>query len=467
MKKILVFFVFISFYLNLFATNIKIKHPLPVFYTHENITGIIEIATIDVTNEVSDLSSDLSSNLAIDKRVKKFCDYLVANGYTIPTTIEKPFGVPIQSSMTEFYSYPSWDVKITDYSGARVIEVIDEKLQNLLIKHNPVVIAGFPLKFLFFIDNAYNHKFLHICMVDPVDYIGQFTEIDNYIKSQLQIEIDKFISLIKQSFKDAPNVYIKPIYAKKVKNPTIPSIIKIAEVYSDKDINTFINSFLKAGDILTKLDNGIQVRYFPGMYDPYKYLNSDYTEITGLLSFCRFILATKNIYMDQNGMPNYSKKLPTKSEPMEFMIKNSLSHVYARYFPDNFTEEKWIKFEYTLPNGEKLYQLKYFDPYIDPPLMTTGLWHLVTVPKSIFIFKVNGIIYIFAQNPVFLIEKYFKDVSDESLEFFAEKWNNFPTSMFYWPNLTKKEMGEFTLEKLRKLIERSLIRLKVNYNIWR
>ena len=392
MKKIILFLIlcFLPFSL-LNADNFKLKHPLPIFYTHENIRGIIEIATFDITDEVSENLNDLTSNIAIDKRVKTYCDYITSKGLEIPQTIQQPFGVPMMSSQIQYYSYPSWDVKITDYEGARTIEVIDKNVQENLISHNPAVIAGLPFRIIFFTDKSFKRTFLHLCMVNPIDYIGQFINIDSYTSQILMSEISKFIQYAKDSFANEPECYIKPVFSKKYPDPHMPSLVKIAQVYTDKDLEQFVKEFIHTGDILTTLGNGNVVRYiahkpddknFPYNYDP-SYLNDSQTEVTGFLSFCRFILPTKNIwlqYMPDNYTINYMSMMKLmqeeqmlmmkgnnyfnlpKSEAMEFLIKNSLTFPYARYYPDNFTEEKYIAFEYKLTNNKKIYQIKYFDP---------------------------------------------------------------------------------------------------------
>ena len=227
MRKIFFIFILCIFAVSLNADNFNLKHPLPVFYNHENITGIIEIATFDITDEVSGSLNDLTSNIAIDERVKKYCDYLKSQGMEIPQTIEQPFGVPMMTSQDKFYSYPSWNVKVTDYEGARTIEVIDKDVQNKLILHNPAVIAGLPFRILFFTEKSYNRTFLHLCMVNPVDYISQFVDIDSFIVNILNEEISKFINFVKHVFLQDSTCYIKPVWSKNLPNPNLKSLIII------------------------------------------------------------------------------------------------------------------------------------------------------------------------------------------------------------------------------------------------
>ncbi len=138
-------------------------------------------------------------------------------------------------------------------------------------------------------------------------------------------------------------------------------------------------------------------------------------------------------------------------------IKNSLVHIYARYFPDNQTDEKYIKFEYTTIDGGKIYQLSVFTPYITTALLTSGQWHKPFSYVNIYLYEFdNGSIGIYAKNPVYLIEKYYSDVSDETILNNANSWDNTPTTMFHFPRMSKQEMGEFMLNKIKTLINKTL-----------
>ncbi len=519
MKKILLAILLIFSSLNfLFSTNISIKKPVTFYYSNDKIQDLIDYAIIDVTDEIKNSDDPFIKQKLIDNIVKKVCDYLTSKGFIIPTTpplyIPSPdnasmlFGVPIMDFQKShlFYSYPSWYTKPTDYEGTRMIEVIDKDFEKKAISINEASVVGLPLKLLFLISPfsiGNIHKYyLHVAMVEPVNYLKNFFNPSQELIQLFNSEKNKILNDIRDAIIDVNDVRFENIYPKYSKSVNIPSIIKIAEI-SNVQIETFVNNFLKTPDILTKLpkdslnindlNNSIStfslqpstfdfvwVRYvshnpndpnFPYNYNP-SFLNSQQTIVTGILSFCRFILPTKNIWlmlMPDGHSINYLSMMmlmpqmtpsdfnPPKSAPMEFLIKNSLVHIYARYFPDNQTDEKYIKFEYTTNDGGKIYQLSVFDPYITTALLTSGQWHKPFSYVNIYLYEFdNGSIGIYAKNPVYLIDKYYSDVSDEVILNRAKYWNNDPTTMFHFPKMSKQEMGEFMLNKIRTLINRTL-----------
>ncbi len=497
MRKIISFlFVFFIFTINhVWATNIKIKKPIPLVYSNERVQDLIDFAIIDVTSEIKNSKNPFIKQLLIDKVVKKVGDYLTLKGYVIPTTpplyipspdnVSMEFGVPIVSfeKSHAFYSYPSWYTKPTDYEGTRMIEVIDKNFENKAISINEASVLVLPLKLLFLIEPFFlgskHMYYLHVAMVDPVKYIKNFfTPSDNLLKL-LENEKEKILNNIKSALSSEKKVYfanINSFYRKKVKDP---SVIEIAEVKC-KNIEEFVDKFLKTPDILTTLPDGRKVRYvshnpadpnFPYSYDP-SFLNPEQTEVTGILSFCRFILPTKNIWlmlMPDGHTINYVSMLKLmrmmklkdfnspKSKPMEFLVKNSIVHIYARYFPDNQTVERFITFKYKTKNGRKIYRLAVFDPYITTSLLTLGQWHKPFSYIDVYIYQfTDGRVGIFAKNPVYLIEKYYSDVGDQIIQFVADKWDSDPTTMFHFPRMTKREMAEFMKNKLTNLILKTL-----------
>ncbi len=519
MKKILLCILLIFSSLNfLFSTNISIKKPVTFYYSNDKIQDLIDYAIIDVTDEIKNSDDPFIKQKLIDNIVKKVCDYLTSKGFIIPTTpplyIPSPdnasmlFGVPIMDFQKShlFYSYPSWYTKPTDYEGTRMIEVIDNQFEQNAISINEASVVGLPLKLLFLISPfsiGNIHKYyLHVAMVEPVNYLKNFFNPPEELLQLFESEKDKILNNIYEALSNESRISFENIYPKYSKSVNIPSIIKIAEI-SNVQIETFVNNFLKTPDILTKLpkdslnindlNNSIStfslqpstfdfvwVRYvshnpndpnFPYNYNP-SFLNPEQTIVTGILSFCRFILPTKNIWlmlMPDGHSINYLSMMmlmpqmtpsdfnPPKSAPMEFLIKNSLVHIYARYFPDNQTDEKYIKFEYTTNDGRKIYQLSVFDPYITTALLTSGQWHKPFSYVNIYLYEFdNGSIGIYAKNPVYLIEKYYSDVSDEAILNNANSWDNTPTTMFHFPKMSKQEMGEFMLNKIKTLINKTL-----------
>ncbi len=479
-----------------------IKQNPSIFYSDKKAGGFIDFASIDITNEQIKKSSIniISNQLEIDKRVKEVCDYLISKGYEIPTTpdlkVNMPdgklftMGVPIISMSYGFYSYPSWFTKTTDYQGTRVIEVFDNLFIKKVIQLDENSVYALPFKIIFFIYPFENRKYLHIGLLDPIEYLKDFDpEASQELISAFETEKNKILTEIKNSLLNEKNIsFINEKNFPKYNYPDVSSLIKLATV-KGIGITNFVEKFLKTGDIITTLDNGTKVRYiahnpndpnFPYNYSP-MYLNDSQTEITGILSFCRFILPTKNIwlsFMPDNKTINYASMLmlmpkmkvtdfnPPKSDQMEFLIKNSITHIYARYYPDNLTNEKYITFSYTTPDGRKIYQLSLFDPYIAPAILTTGQWHKPFLLLNIYIKeKKDGSIEIITKNPEYLITKYFSDVNDSSLIEFEKKWNDDPNTMFYWPAETKEEFGEISLNKIKKLIKKTLEILKNKYNI--
>jgi len=488
-----VIFIFNAF--QIYATNIKIKKPIPLLYSNGKIQDIIDYAIIDVTNEIKRSKNPFIKQLLIDRIVKKVGDYLTSKGYVIPTTpplyipspdsVSMKFGVPVVDfrKSHSFYSYPSWYTKPTDYEGTRMIEIIDKHFENMAIFINEASVLALPLKLLFLIEpfnlGSKHMYYLHVALVDPIMYLKNFFKPSYKLINLFENEKEKILADIKSALSSEKNVYfanLNSFYQKKV---NAPSLIEIAEV-KYKNIDEFVDKFLKIPDILTTLPDGRKVRYvshdltdpnFPYSYDP-SFLNSNQTEITGILSFCRFILPTKNIWlmlMPDGHTINYVSMLmlmkkmnpedfnPPKSPPMEFLIKNSMVHIYARYFPDNQTVERFITFKYRTKDGRKIYRLAVFDPYITTSLLTLGQWHKPFSYIDIYIYQFpNGKIGIFAKNPVFLIEKYYSDVGDQVIPFVADKWDSDPTTMFHFPRMTKIEIAEFMKNKLKKLIMKTL-----------
>ncbi len=500
MKKILVFISFaFLFCSSIFATNITIKRPVTFFYSNDKIQDLIDFAIIDVTNEIKNSNDPFIKQELIDIIVKKVGDYLTSKGYKIPTTpplyIPSPdnasmlFGVPIMDFQQShsFYSYPSWYTKPTDYEGTRMIEIIDDSFEQTAITLNEASVVALPLKLLFLITpfsigNIYKF-YLHIAMVDPVEYLKNFFQPSPELEQIFISEREKILNELENALKSENGIYFTRIFPEYHKRDiNYPSIIEVAQV-NNSNIESFVNNFLKTPDILTRLPDGQEVRYvshnqndpsFPYSYDP-SFLNPEQTEITGILSFCRFILPTKNIWlmlmpdgysinyvammmlMQQMTPPDFN---PPKSEPMEFLIKNSLVHIYARYFPDNQTDEKYIKFEYTTRDGRKIYQLSVFDPYIATALLTAGQWHKPFSYVNIYFYDFgDGRIGIFAKNPQYLIEKYYSDVSDKAILNKAQSWDSDSSTMFHFPRMTKEEMGEFMLNKIKTLINKTLQRM--------
>ncbi len=506
MRKILFFILILSIFYGCSGgtsgSTKKIKQNPSIFYSNKKAGGFIDFASIDIGNEQISKSGSVNiyDHIEIDKRVKKICNYLKSNGFEIPTTpdlvIKMPngenfiMGVPIISMSNGFYSFPSWFTKTTDYQGTRVIEIIDNEFIQKVLNIDENSVYAIPFKLIFFIYPFDNRKYLHIALLDPIEYLKDFyPEASEELISIFEKEETKILNEIKKALSDEKNIsFINEKNFPKYNYPNVPALNKLA-IVKGMDIDNFIKEFLKAGDIITTLDNGSKVRYishnpndqnFPYNYSP-AYLNEFQTEITGILSFCRFILPTKNIwlsFMPDNKTINYASMLmlmpkmeitdfnPPKSEEMEFLVKNSITHIYARYFPDNLTDEKYITFSYKTKDGRKIYQLSIFDPYVAPAILTTGQWHKPFLLLNIYIIeKKDGSIEIISKNPEYLITKYFSDINDSSLREFENNWNKNPNTMFYWPADTKEEFGEISLNKIKKLVKKILETIKNKYNI--
>jgi len=457
MKKINFFYIFIflitlcllniTFEKNLFAgSSFKLKNP-PTIHLNHLAVDLIDVARFEIEPDTKVIP-------LIDYVVKELGDTLSDSGFQVLKT-DQILASGISS--TASYSYGNFLVKIAESTGTRLIEVRIPDIEKQILSNDPNVVMGMPFKYIVFTNEAYEKKYVYICLVDPISYTKQFHEISDSAEDLLKQARSLLINKVKEAH---PLTYFDPqSIVKKIKTPDdIAPVVTIAEVQtgSDKSFKT-IDDVVKAvetGDLILFRGTPDEHAYkIGGSHPDYQYLKDNYTFYKGFLCFPRFSAIKDGWYNDAAGKKITVSEfvIKDKTDAMHNLVPNSIIQVYGRSCA---APEQKLKFE---TSKGAVYMLQVFSAYIHPAIMNTGLWHFASIPLSVIFYeKTPGVVAIEAQNPVFMMERYFQDVTEEMLYENKASWNADSKSKTYWPEMTKREMGEYVLNEIKEKVANAL-----------
>lgn len=282
---------------------------------------------------------------------------------------------------------------------------------------------------------------VHICMVDPVSYLSQFTDVSDAVEAKLQAAVNHFIGIIGNAFPDA---HFDP--QKALTPPPIPQnytpIVELGQAPGTldtvcnllKDGNLYYNNIaFKSGIDAFGDNNGAD-----GPEDIFILYEDPATrpgvEIRGFVPFNTFKDFRKGSTFDLKNM----------TDTMAYLVQHSIIHIFDG-------DDRRQAYDV---NGETVYQLLIFDGHVDPMLIMKGVSHFASVPLSVFLMETNGLVTVKMQNQVFKFLRYYDDLTPEMLAAMQDNWNAFdPPAKLLWPDLTVEEFGEFSMNVAQQVFD--------------
>lgn len=281
---------------------------------------------------------------------------------------------------------------------------------------------------------------IHVCMVDPVAYLSQFTTVSETVRLKLEEAVDRFEDIIADTF---PGAYLDPQKASRaVSSPSgHDPLITLGQVVNDIDtVSTaletgtlYYNNAAFGGAVDAEIDfNGNLAEDSGDIFDLYENEALNHRpaiEIRGFVPFGTF----KN-FRKYGADP--SLNIANMTDTMAFLVENTLIHI--------FDVDKRQVYDV---NGTAVYQLLIFDGHVDPMLITRGISHFASVPMGVYLTEDGGQVTVRMQNPVFKVLRYYPDMTPSNLAAIRSQWNAYdPPSKLPFPDLTLEEFGEFSLD---------------------
>lgn len=424
---------------------------LPPLHLTYNAVDLIDVARV---------TSGENANVAgaIDWVIKQLGDALVQDGRfhvlkndgiaaaPLGSATVHGIGAPIGTTAT--YSYGNFLVKVAESTGVRVLEVRIPSLEKEALMVAPEAVLAMPFRFVVLSSRMYGLELVHICLLDPISYAEQFGGLTPASLPYLE---QARAMLLEMVAKAVPIAYFDPqVQAHKAEAPRdISPLSIIAEVEVGQG-RAFANAeavanAIKKGDLILFKGTPDEHAYTVGGSSPdYEYLKDSYVFFKGFLSFSRFS-AVKDGWVLKDGQKVSISgwAIPDKSERMFTLVSNSVIHAY---------NDPYQLLRYDTSIGP-IFQMQVFSGYIHPFLMNMGVWHMGSLPISVFVLNTApDRVVVVAQNPVFLVERYMQDVTDEQLLAAKPAWDANPKNKTDWPEMTRLEMGQYILDSLKMLV---------------
>ncbi len=289
---------------------------------------------------------------------------------------------------------------------------------------------------------------IHVCMVDPVAYLSQFTAVSEAVRLKLEEAVDRFENIIAATFPDA---YLDPRKASRaVASPSgHDPLVTLGQVAGGIDaVSTaletgtlYYNNAAFGGAVNPEIDVNLNGAEDCGdIFDLYENeANRGDIEIRGFVPFGTF----KNF---RKYDPDPSLDIANMTDTMAFLVENTLIHI--------FDADKRQVYDV---NGTTVYQLLIFDGHVDPMLITRGISRFASVPMGVYLTENGGQVTVRMQNPVFKVLRYYADVTPSNLAAIRSQWNAYdPPSKLAFPDLTLEEFGEFSLHIAQSVFDAAM-----------
>jgi|GEM_PF-930998 len=416
--------------------NLKRLPPLHLTYNAVDLVDVARFTIDDNANVVA----------VTDGVIKQLGDALTQDGRFQVFKNDGIAASPISATAT--YSYGNFLVKVAESTGVRMLEVRIPDVEKNALAVAPEAVVAMPFRFLVLSSRMYGLRLVHICLVNPVSYAEQFGGLTPASSPYLEQARDMLLEMVAKS---VPTAFYDPqVSAHKAMPPrNLASLVVLSEVEVGQG-KRFANAeavatAIKKGDLILFKGTPDEHAYQVGGSSPdYEYLKDPYVFFKGFLSFSRFS-AIKDGWVMQDGkkVTVNGWAIPDKSDRMLTLVSNSVIHAY---------NDPYQLLRYDTAIGP-IFQMQVFSGYIHPLLMNMGVWHFGSLPVSVFVLNTAANkVAVVAQNPVFLVERYMQDVSDEQLAAAKPAWNANPKNKTDWPEMTRLEMAEYILNSLQKLV---------------
>lgn len=420
--------------------NLKRLPPLHLTYNAVDLVDVARFAIDENANVVA----------VTDDVIKQLGDALVQDGRFQVLKNDGIAASPISS--TANYSYGNFLVKVAESTGVRVLEVRIPNLERNALSMAPEAVVAMPFRFLVLSSRIYGIRLVHICLVNPVSYAEQFGCLTPASSPYLEQAKTMLLEMVAKSI---PNAYYDPQFAThnaiSLKNAAPLVVLSEVEVGQGKPFTNAeaVATVIKKGDlILFKGTSNEHVYTVGGSSLDYEYLRDSYVFFKGFLSFSRFS-AIKDGWIMQDGKKVSIKgwAIPDKSDRMLTLISNSIIHAY---------NDPYQLLRYDTAIGP-IFQMQVFSGYIHPFLMNMGVWHFGCIPVSVFVFNTSANkVVVVAQNPVFMIERYMQDVTDNQLAAAKPAWDANIKNKTDWPEMTRVQMAQYILNSLQDRIDAAI-----------
>jgi len=322
-----------------------------------------------------------------------------------------------------------------------VMTRLDAAYEAELFALDESTIYALPFRFMV-VPNG--ESMVHVCMVDPVAYLRQFTPVSGEVRDKLNQAVSYFEPIIQASFPDA---YFDP--EKQPEEPAAPNgyapLIELGQVSGD--IET-VSTALETGTLYyndTAFQSGLDAfgdqngadgpkDIFALYEDP---ATRPFVEIRGFVPFGTF----------KDFRKGSTFNIPDMTDTMAFLVENSIIHIF------DGSDRRQI---YDV-NGKTIHQLQIFDAHVDPMLISRGVSHFASVPMSVYLTEANGLVTVTMQNPEFKVLRYYADMTPELLASLRDTWNAAdPPNKLLFPDLTVEEFGEFSLDIAQKVYDAAM-----------
>ncbi len=333
-------------------------------------------------------------------------------------------------------------MQVATQTGVReVMARLDAQYESELFALDEAAIYALPFRFVAVPQGT---SMVHVCMVDPVAYLQQFTTVSSAVRDKLNEAVAHFEDIIHTAFPDA---YFDP--QRQNNEPPIPetvaAIITLGQKTGTLDS---ISDVLETGTLYyndTAFGSGIdEFGDQNGEDGPEDIFNlyedpatRPFVEIRAFVPFSTFKAFRKGSTFNVSNM----------TDTMAFLVENSVIHIYDG-------SDRCQVYDV---NGKTVYQLQVFDANVDPMLISRGVSHFAGVPMNIYLTEANGLVTVTMQNPAFKHLRYYSDMSPELLSSLRDYWNSAdPVNKLPFPDMTVEEFGQFSLDTCRKVYDAAM-----------
>gem|GEM_PF-6442887 len=400
--------------------------PLPLHYT-QSAPDLIDVSRFETSGDVADAAvaaaETLGAALDKDSRIRVLIKTKAADGET------------------QHYA-DNWLQQVAKATGVReVMARLDATYESELFALDEDAIYALPFRF---VAVPSDRSIVHVCMVDPVAYLQQFTTVSKEVRNKLNEAVAYFESIIHDAFPDACFDPCKQAEALPIPENVQP-LITLGQEAGTLD---GISEVLEAGTLYyndtafgSGLDAFLDQNGQDGPEDIYQLYEDPATrpfvEIRGFIPFPTFKAFRKGSTFN----------VPNMTDTMAFLVKNSIIHIY------DGSDRRQV---YDV-NGKTVYQLQVFDAHVDPMLISRGISHYAAVPMSIYLTEANGLVTVTMQNPEFKVMRYYADTTPEILASLRDIWNSAdPPNKLPFPDYTVEGFGRFSLNTCQKVYEAAM-----------
>lgn len=418
------------------SLNLKRLPPLHLTY---NAVDLVDVARFTIDENANVVA-------VTDSVIKQLGDSLTQDGRFQVFKNDGIAASPISSTAT--YSYGNFLVKVAESTGVRLLEVRIPELEKNALSVAPEAVVAMPFRYLVLSSRMYGLRLVHICLVNPVSYAEQFGGLTPasfpYLEQARHMLLEMVAKAIPTAFYDPQLPAHQAVLPKNLASLVVLSEVEVGQGKRFANAEAVATAIKKGDLILFKGTPDEHVYTVSGSSPDYEYLQNAYAFFKGFLSFSRFS-AIKDGWVMRDGkkvsIPGWA--IPDKSNRMLTLVSNSVIHAY---------NDPYQLLRYETAIGP-IFQMQVFSGYIHPFLMNMGVWHFGSIPVSVFVLNTDlNKVAVVAQNPVFLVERYMQEVTNEQLLASKPAWDANSKNKTDWPEMTRLEMSQYILNSLQHLV---------------